>query len=60
MTEYCQNCGAGHSDQFARVFGDNNNQLQACIDCAAISTVGLGAAAGLDTRERLQTRGGAD
>lgn len=30
----CQNCGAMVSDDFARVFGDNDDQVHRCPECA--------------------------
>jgi len=31
----CDNCGAHVSTQFARVFGDENGELRACLRCSA-------------------------
>jgi DNA-directed RNA polymerase subunit RPC12/RpoP len=31
----CDHCGAHVSDQFARVFADENGRLLACPNCAA-------------------------
>jgi hypothetical protein len=33
MTEVCQNCSNEVSDTFARVFGDNQNDVHACHGC---------------------------
>lgn len=29
----CQNCGAFVTADFARVFGDNNDEVHGCFDC---------------------------
>lgn len=57
----CQSCETAYSDDFARVFGDNQNQLHRCPNCSdhGRGALGLGAAAGLDTTVRLTSRGGA-
>jgi translation initiation factor 1 (eIF-1/SUI1) len=31
----CDNCGGHVSDQFVRVFGDENDAVHACLNCAA-------------------------
>lgn len=30
----CRNCDSHVTVQFARVFGDNQNEVHSCIDCA--------------------------
>jgi uncharacterized protein YcgI (DUF1989 family) len=30
----CRNCGAHVTERFARVFGNNGNQVHACLDCS--------------------------
>jgi|GEM_PF-2174798 len=61
MTVHCQNCEAAYSDDFARVFGNNDNQLVACPDCEDVTAgdLGYGVAAGLDMEARISSRGGA-
>jgi len=29
----CQGCGSPVTDDYARVFGDNDNQVSSCPDC---------------------------
>lgn len=31
----CNNCGAMVTDRYARVLGDNNNEVQGCPECRA-------------------------
>lgn len=60
MTTHCENCQAAFSDNFARVFGDNQNQIHQCPSCTTATSMGLGVAAGIeDSRARLASRGGA-
>lgn len=33
MSSECLNCGKRVSDQFARVFGDNDDNLHQCLEC---------------------------
>lgn len=30
----CRNCGAHVTERFARVFGNNGNQVHGCLDCS--------------------------
>lgn len=32
----CQNCNNYVTPQFARVFGDNDNSVHACIECSTL------------------------
>lgn len=32
----CNNCGSFVTDNFARVFGDNHNEIAACLACSTI------------------------
>jgi len=41
----CQNCGETVSDQFRRVFGDNDGVVHACSNCTAAREYFEGAAA---------------
>ena len=34
QTNRCQNCNSFISSRFARVFGNNNDQVSACLNCA--------------------------
>ncbi|WP_135536978.1 DUF7563 family protein [Halostella pelagica] len=43
----CRNCGAYVSNQFARVFGNNQNRVYACLDCSTTR----------DLREGVATEG---
>ncbi|MFW5918630.1 MAG: DUF7563 family protein [Halanaeroarchaeum sp.] len=36
MNRYCGHCGAHVSTAFARVFGNNHNEVYACPDCATM------------------------
>lgn len=49
---HCQNCGEPVSKHFARVFGDNQNDVHACYSCTTHEAVTQGAAsdAGPQTR----------
>ena len=33
MNKTCENCGSTVSDQFARVYGDNNDEVHRCMEC---------------------------
>ena len=33
MNHTCKGCGATVSDNFARVYGDNDNVVHRCMDC---------------------------
>lgn len=54
MTKTCANCGETVSDDFARVFGDNSNELANCPHCPDIAfrDLGDGAGADLDAQNR--------
>lgn len=41
----CLNCGSMVTGQFARVFGDNENELYACPNCCGVRELYDGAAA---------------
>lgn len=45
----CQNCGNSVTPRFARVFGDNQDVVHRCLDCANFREVQDGAAAGYDS-----------
>lgn len=34
----CQECGSHVSDQFAKVFGNNKNEVYGCLDCGINSS----------------------
>lgn len=34
----CKECGSHVSKSFARVFGDNQNNVYGCIDCGVIAS----------------------
>ena len=36
MSEQCQNCESMVSDQFAKVHGDNDNNVYHCRECARV------------------------
>ncbi|MFC6733138.1 MULTISPECIES: hypothetical protein [unclassified Haladaptatus] len=40
----CNNCGAFVTPDFARVFGDNHNQVSACLDCETRNVLQAGGA----------------
>ncbi|OVE84730.1 DUF7563 family protein [Natronolimnobius baerhuensis] len=42
----CQNCGNHVSDQFSRVYGDNQNRVHRCPDCDSYRRLTRGSAAG--------------
>lgn len=39
----CRNCGAYVSARFARVFGDNNDEVYNCIECSTLRDLQQGA-----------------
>lgn len=43
-TVTCQNCGERVSSEYARVFGDDANELHACSNCSTQRAVARGAA----------------
>lgn len=47
----CQNCGEPVSSRFARVFGNNQNEVHACLECATEKELyrGSGRAPDVDT-----------
>lgn len=48
--KHCQNCGAPVFPAFARVFGDDNNDVYACTDCTDNRLIKAGKAAGARRR----------
>lgn len=42
---WCNNCGAFVSGEFVRVFGSNDSQVYACLDCAVSPDLHAGEAA---------------
>jgi hypothetical protein len=42
----CQSCGEPVTERFARVFGDNNDEVHACYDCESYDAITNGAASG--------------
>ena len=40
----CRHCGAYVSSQFARVFGDNDDEIHRCIECSTLRDLQEGAA----------------
>ena len=42
---YCDNCGSPVTDDFARVFGTNANEVLACPACASMRAIMDGGAA---------------
>lgn len=59
---HCQNCDAYVTAAYARVFGDNTNEVHACRNCATAQEMYNDAGAGYDPdRRRLYlSRGEAD
>lgn len=47
----CRNCGAHVTDQFARVFGDNEDIVHTCMGCGANSQLGAHPDAGPTSRQ---------
>ncbi|MGQ3723568.1 DUF7563 family protein [Natrialba aegyptia] len=43
MTAHCQNCGAHHTEQYARVFGNNDGVLYNCSECRDVTAMFRGA-----------------
>lgn len=37
----CRNCGSHVTDQFARVFGDNEDTVHSCMGCGSNAELGL-------------------
>jgi len=50
----CDNCGRTVTKSFARVYGDNENEVHFCINCRGRSSLRHGAAAGLDVPEFIE------
>lgn len=48
----CENCGSSVSDQFARVFGDNENRIHGCPFCESLTACKEGCAADPDSDSR--------
>ena len=40
----CQNCGEYVTDQFAKVFGNNEDRVYACLDCSTTRALREGVA----------------
>ena len=49
---HCQNCDEPVNEHFARVFGDNNNDVHACYNCTSHQAVTQGAASDENPRIR--------
>lgn len=47
-SQRCHNCDSFISQQFARVFGDNQDNVHACIECSTLSSLREGKAGGGD------------
>jgi len=45
----CRNCESHVTEQFARVFGDNEDHVHSCIDCTANTDLYDGAGSNADT-----------
>jgi hypothetical protein len=43
-TTRCRNCGAYATSQFAKVFGDNDDEIHRCIECSTLRNLQQGAA----------------
>jgi len=57
----CQNCGQPVSDNFRRVFGDNDDEAHACYECESYAAISDGAASGRQpTAVEIDAGGGAD
>jgi DNA-directed RNA polymerase subunit RPC12/RpoP len=41
-TTRCRNCGSYVTSAFARVFGDNDNQVYACLECSTMRALRTG------------------
>lgn len=39
----CRNCGTYVSSQFAKVFGDNEDEIHRCIECSTLRDLQQGA-----------------
>lgn len=39
---HCQNCGSYVTDAFARVFGDNKDDVYACLECSTMRALRTG------------------
>lgn len=44
--QQCNNCGGHVSEQFARVFGDNDDEVFACNDCTVLRELFEGSGGG--------------
>lgn len=38
----CRNCGSYVTSAFARVFGDNNDRVHACLECSTMRALRTG------------------
>lgn len=43
--ETCTNCGSAVSKEFAKVFGDNDDVVHICLDCASYGDIAAGRSA---------------
>jgi len=60
----CRYCGNHLSDQYARVYGDQNDRVHRCHECDSAKRLSLGSAAGKDVdwpdpEEHPERKGGA-
>lgn len=55
--QQCRSCGAHVTQQFARVFGDNGDEVHACHNCAMAAALMNGAAADTDYNHRVEEGG---
>lgn len=46
--QQCNNCGGHVSDRFARVFGDNDDEVFACYDCTGFRELFDGRGGGVE------------
>lgn len=46
MSPQCQHCGAEVSQRYARVFGDENNEVHRCLHCDSLWARKQGSTAG--------------
>ncbi|WP_255151313.1 DUF7563 family protein [Halorarius halobius] len=51
--QYCETCGGPVTDDFVRVFGTDDGEVFACLDCATMREIAAGGAAtGAETTAR--------
>lgn len=56
MGRTCNGCDGPVSDQFARVYGDNNNEVYRCLNCVEARTTLRHAGGAYEDEEEIERR----